>query len=152
MLGIETHEPNRIQTMSSKTLRIDSVHKPNRIEPASFQYIHESDRTESSQGGYICSLPGSLEPGRLNLKPALSRNRAAVSAACPALSSQGGYICSQPGSFESGRLNLPCPALSSYIYSLCPVLSSQGGYICSLPGSFKPGRLYMQPARLFQVR
>ena len=120
-----------------------------------------------SWNGYICSLPGSLEPGRLNLQPArLFRAKAVKSPACPALSSQGGYISSLPGFFEPGRLYLQparlsraketisaaCPALSSQgaVKSpACPALSSQGGYISSLPGSFEPGRPSLQPARLF---
>ena len=89
----------------------------------------------SLQGGYICSLPGSFEPGRLYLQPArLSRARAVKSLACPALPSQGGYISSLPGSRARGRLYLQparlfraraakspaCPALSRFDFQNIP--------------------------------
>ena len=80
----------------------------------------------SVQGGYICSLPGSFEPGRL--------------------------ICSLPGSLEPGRSNLQPARLSrarAAISPACQALEPGGGYICSLPGSFEPGRPSLQPARLF---
>ena len=154
-------EPGRLQPAYPALSSQGGCYKPARLS-----------RTKAA----TTSQPGSLEPGWLNLQPAcLSRARAAIYAASPALSSQGGYISSIPDSdsdsdsdsgpgsgsdsdsnsdsdsdpFEQGQLSLQPAGLSRARAAkppACPALSSQGGYICSLPGSFEPGRLYLKPA------